>query len=87
LKINTAFFKKRQLIRIFIDNKRILHYYLDTEVYVMMKKYKWLVIGLAALLLVTAVAINLPAKQLGAMSEECEDDGSCCEDENTCSCS
>jgi hypothetical protein len=51
-----------------------------------MKKYKWLVIGLAALLLVTAVAINLPARQLGAMSEDCEDDGSCCEDENSCSC-
>jgi len=57
-----------------------------SDKFIMMKKYKWLIIGLAALLLITAVVINLPAKQIGSMSEDCADDGSCCEDENTCAC-
>jgi hypothetical protein len=51
-----------------------------------MKKYKWLIAGIAALLLTTAIVLNVSAKQTNSMNSECSEDGSCCEDENTCTC-
>jgi hypothetical protein len=51
-----------------------------------MKKYKWLAVGIAALILVSAVVLNLSARPTGFMDTECVEDGSCCEDENTCTC-
>jgi hypothetical protein len=51
-----------------------------------MKKYKWLAVGVAALILITAVVLNVSAKTINQMSSECVEDGSCCEDENTCTC-
>jgi hypothetical protein len=54
--------------------------------YSAMKKYKWLFTGIAALILITAVVINVSAKTTNSMSSECVEDGSCCEDEDTCTC-
>ncbi|MDR2942748.1 MAG: hypothetical protein LBV17_09185 [Treponema sp.] len=51
-----------------------------------MKKYKWFFVGIAALLLTTAIVLNISAKTTNSMSEDCVEDGSCCEDENTCTC-
>jgi bacteriorhodopsin len=51
-----------------------------------MKKYKWFIVGLIALLLATAIVLNVSAKSANSMSSECAEDGSCCEDESTCSC-
>jgi len=51
-----------------------------------MKKYKWLLVGIAALFLITGVVLNVSAKSTNPMSNECVEDGSCCEDENTCTC-
>ncbi|WP_461246894.1 hypothetical protein [Treponema sp. R6D11] len=51
-----------------------------------MKKYKWLIAGIAALLLATAIVLNVSAKPTTSMDSECAEDGSCCEDENTCTC-
>jgi hypothetical protein len=51
-----------------------------------MKKYKWLFAVVAALILTTAIVLNVSAKTANQMSEDCAEDGSCCEDENTCSC-
>jgi len=52
----------------------------------MMKKYKWFFITIAFLIMATAVVLNVSAKTTDLMSEDCLEDGSCCEDENTCSC-
>jgi hypothetical protein len=51
-----------------------------------MKKYKWFFVGIAALLLTTAIVFNVSAKTINPMSSECVEDGSCCEDEDTCTC-
>jgi len=51
-----------------------------------MKKYKWLIAGIAALFLTTAIVLNVSAKSVNSMGSECVEDGSCCEDENTCTC-
>jgi hypothetical protein len=51
-----------------------------------MKKYKWLLAGIAALVLVTGLVLNVSAKSTDTMGTECVEDGSCCEDENTCTC-
>jgi hypothetical protein len=51
-----------------------------------MKKYKWLIVGLAALLFTAVIVFNAAAKPTYSMNDECVEDGSCCEDENTCSC-
>jgi len=50
-----------------------------------MNKYKWLIAGIAALILAaTIVVFNVSAKS--SHGDNCADDGSCCEDESTCSC-
>jgi hypothetical protein len=51
-----------------------------------MKKYKWLIAGIAALILITAVVLNVSAKPTNPMGSDCVEDGSCCEDEDTCTC-
>jgi len=51
-----------------------------------MIKLKWLILGLAVLLLATVVVINVSGNPTRSMSSECDEDGSCCEDEYTCSC-
>jgi len=51
-----------------------------------MKKYKWLIAGIAVLFLTTAIVLNVSAKSANSMGNECVEDGSCCEDENTCTC-
>jgi hypothetical protein len=53
---------------------------------VTMKKYKWAFIAIAFLILTTAVVLNVSAKTTDSMGGDCVEDGSCCEDENTCSC-
>ena len=50
-----------------------------------MKKYKLFFVALVALILATVIVINVSAKP-NIMSEDCADDGSCCEDEFSCSC-
>jgi len=52
----------------------------------LMKKYKWFIAGIAALLLITAVVLNVSAKTTNLMGGDCVEDGSCCEDEDTCTC-
>jgi hypothetical protein len=51
-----------------------------------MKKYKWLFVGIAVLLLTTAIVLNVSARPTNSMGSECAEDGSCCEDEDTCTC-
>jgi hypothetical protein len=51
-----------------------------------MKKYKWLIAGVAALILITGLVLNVSARPTNPMSSECVEDGSCCEDEDTCTC-
>jgi hypothetical protein len=51
-----------------------------------MKKYKWLIAGLAALFLTSAIILNISAKPPNAMGINCVEDGSCCPDENVCTC-
>jgi len=51
-----------------------------------MKKYKWLIAGIAALFLTTAIVLNISAKSANSMGSECVEDGSCCEDVNACAC-
>jgi hypothetical protein len=51
-----------------------------------MKKYKLLVIGIAALFLTTVIVLNVPGRAAYSMGSECAEDGSCCEDENACAC-
>jgi len=51
-----------------------------------MKKYKWLIAGIAALFLTTAIVLNVSTKSTRLMGSECVEDGSCCEDENACAC-
>jgi hypothetical protein len=48
-----------------------------------MKKYIWLVAGIAALILSTMIILNVSAKP---MVDDCLPDGSCCEDVNDCTC-
>jgi hypothetical protein len=48
-----------------------------------MKKYFWLFIGIAVLVLGTAAVLSVPAN---SMSADCAEDGSCCEDVNNCTC-
>jgi hypothetical protein len=49
-----------------------------------MKKYIWLIAGIAALILSTLIVLNVSAK---SMADDCLPDGSCCEDINNCTCS
>jgi len=50
-----------------------------------MKKYKWLIAGIAALILATAIVVfSVSAKS--SHDVDCVEDGSCCEDENSCDC-
>ncbi|MDR0457358.1 MAG: hypothetical protein LBH20_11840 [Treponema sp.] len=51
-----------------------------------MKKYRWLIAGIAALVIASAVILNVSAQSNNAMSEDCVEDGSCCSDEDVCSC-
>jgi hypothetical protein len=52
-----------------------------------MKKYKWLIAGIAALILATAIVVfSVSAKPTGMTSVDCVEDGSCCEDEEVCTC-
>ena len=51
-----------------------------------MKKFKWLILGSVLLLLTTAVALKVSGDPTNSMSSDCYEDGSCCEDENTCTC-
>jgi hypothetical protein len=49
-----------------------------------MKKYKWLIVGIAVLILTTAIVINVSARP--GMGSECVEDGSCCTDPDVCTC-
>jgi hypothetical protein len=51
-----------------------------------MKKYKWLFIGVAALFLTSAIILNISANPTNTMGVNCAEDGSCCSDENVCTC-
>jgi hypothetical protein len=51
-----------------------------------MKKYKWFFAVIAALILTTVIVLNVSAKTTDSMGGDCVEDGSCCEDEDTCSC-
>jgi hypothetical protein len=51
-----------------------------------LKKYKWLIAGIATLFLITAVTLNISGKSTTSMDGECVEDGSCCTDENSCTC-
>jgi hypothetical protein len=51
-----------------------------------MKKYKWAFIAIAFLILATAVVLNVSARPTSSMGGDCVEDGSCCEDEDTCTC-
>jgi hypothetical protein len=68
---------KVQLICVFL--------YLPKKEKKTVKKFRWLIVGLAALLFTTMIVINVGAKQI-MMDEGCEEDGSCCVDENNCAC-
>jgi hypothetical protein len=48
-----------------------------------MKKYKWLIAGIIALILAGAVILTVSAQSMGSV---CAEDGSCCADPNTCTC-
>jgi hypothetical protein len=48
-----------------------------------MKKYKWLIAGIVALILATAIVLSVSAKTRGSV---CVEDGSCCVDPDTCTC-
>jgi hypothetical protein len=48
-----------------------------------MKKYKWLVAGIIALILTGAIILTVSAKSIGSV---CVEDGSCCVDSSTCTC-
>jgi hypothetical protein len=48
-----------------------------------MKKYIWLIVGIAALILSTMIILNVSVK---SMADDCLPDGSCCEDVNNCTC-
>jgi hypothetical protein len=50
-----------------------------------MKKYKWLIAGIVALILATTIVVfNVSAKP--SHHADCAEDGSCCEDESSCNC-
>jgi len=52
-----------------------------------MKKFKWLIAGIAAVILATAIVVfSVSAKSTGMASADCVEDGSCCEDEDICTC-
>jgi len=51
-----------------------------------MKKSKWFLAGIAALFLITGIVLNVSAKPTNSMGSECVEDGSCCADEDTCTC-
>ena len=51
-----------------------------------MKKYKWLIAGIAVLVLITVVVLNVSGKPANSMNSECAEDGFCCEDEDACAC-
>jgi hypothetical protein len=48
------------------------------------KKYKWFIAGVAALILTTVIALSVSAKSSGGVI--CAEDGSCCVDPDVCSC-
>jgi len=50
-----------------------------------MKKYKWLIAGIATLILAAAIVVfSVSAKS--SHGANCAEDGSCCEDESACTC-
>jgi hypothetical protein len=49
-----------------------------------MKRYKWLVAGIVALILATMIVLGVPAKSRGGVV--CAEDGSCCVDPDVCTC-
>jgi len=52
-----------------------------------MKKFRWLIIGVAVLLVTTVVALRVSTDPNRVMNgSDCAEDGSCCQDENTCGC-
>jgi hypothetical protein len=48
-----------------------------------MKKYLWLIAGIAVSIVSSLVFINMSAKP---MTNDCLPDGSCCEDVDNCTC-
>jgi len=51
-----------------------------------MKRFKWLILGLAVLFLTTVVVLKVSSDPANSMNSDCLEDGSCCEDENACTC-
>jgi len=52
----------------------------------LMRKYKWLFIGITVLFLTVAVIFIISSKLTNSMGSGCVDDGSCCADEKVCAC-
>jgi len=50
------------------------------------KKFKWLIIGIIALIFATVIVLNISAKSTISMGNDCVDDGSCCKEKNVCTC-
>jgi hypothetical protein len=48
-----------------------------------MKKYKWFVAGIIALILAGAIVLTVSVKSIGSA---CAEDGSCCIDSAACTC-
>jgi hypothetical protein len=47
---------------------------------------KWLIAGIIILFVTTAIVFGISARSTNSMGNECVEDGSCCNDENTCTC-
>lgn len=50
-----------------------------------MKKRKWLIVALAAVLFTAVIVVNAAAKSTYSM-DDCVEDGSCCTDADVCDC-
>jgi hypothetical protein len=50
-----------------------------------MKKYKWLAVGIAVLILAAVILVSVSAKSRGG-GIVCAEDGSCCVDPDACTC-
>jgi len=53
---------------------------------VKMKKFKWLIVVIFALILTTVIVLNISAKPKYIMGSDCVEDGSCCKDKTVCTC-
>jgi hypothetical protein len=47
---------------------------------------KWLIAGTIILFITAAIAFGISAGSKNSMGNECVEDGSCCKDQNTCTC-